>query len=72
MVPVFGHMKFPDTAEKTASLFGLRDKPAVAKLLLDFMLDLLLLPYGSVTYSVWFLGLEYLFIIHYRKFISIH
>lgn len=46
MVPVFGHMKFPDTAEKTASLFGLRDKPSVAKLLLDFMLDLLLLPYG--------------------------
>lgn len=51
MVPVFGHMKFPDTAEKTASLFGLRDKPAVAKLLLDFMLDLLLLPYGATPLS---------------------
>ncbi|KAK3880878.1 hypothetical protein Pcinc_014654 [Petrolisthes cinctipes] len=51
MVPVFGHMKFPDTAEKTASLFGLRERPGVAKLLLDFMLDLLLLPYGATPLS---------------------
>ncbi|XP_071525915.1 proteasome adapter and scaffold protein ECM29 [Panulirus ornatus] len=51
MVPVFGHMKIPETAEKTASLFGLRERPGVAKLLLDFMLDLVLLPYGATPLS---------------------
>ncbi|XP_045609918.2 proteasome adapter and scaffold protein ECM29 isoform X1 [Procambarus clarkii] len=51
MVPVFGHMKIPETAEKTASLFGLRERPGVAKLLLDFMLDILLLPYGATPLS---------------------
>ncbi|KAG7160614.1 Proteasome adapter and scaffold protein ECM29-like [Homarus americanus] len=51
MVPVFGHMKIPETAEKTASLFGLRERPGIAKLLLDFMLDILLLPYGATPLS---------------------
>ena len=45
-MPVFGHVKVPETPEKTASLFQLRERPALSKLLVDFMLDLLLLPYG--------------------------
>lgn len=51
MVPVFGHMKIPDSAEKTASLLGLRERPGITKLLLDFMLDVLLLPYGVTPLS---------------------
>lgn len=48
MMPVFNHLKIPETPEKTASLFNLRERADVAKLLLDFMLDVLLLPYGYV------------------------
>ncbi|CAL4121852.1 unnamed protein product, partial [Meganyctiphanes norvegica] len=51
MLPVFGAVKIPESVEKTASMFGLRERPAVAKLLLDFMLDLLLLPYGAIPLS---------------------
>ncbi|KAK7017866.1 hypothetical protein SK128_016544, partial [Halocaridina rubra] len=51
MVPVFGHMKIPDSAEKRASLFGLRERPGITKSLLDFMLDVLLLPYGATPLS---------------------
>lgn len=51
MLPVLGAVKIPESPEKTASMFGLRERPAVAKLLLDFMLDLLLLPYGAIPLS---------------------
>ena len=45
-MPVFGNLKLPETPEKTASLFHLREKANIAKLLIEFMTDLLLLPYG--------------------------
>ncbi|XP_066988430.1 proteasome adapter and scaffold protein ECM29 [Macrobrachium rosenbergii] len=51
MMPVFGLMKIPESAEKRASLFGLRERPGITKLLLDFMLDVLLLPYGAMPLS---------------------
>ncbi|KAB7502624.1 Proteasome-associated protein ECM29-like protein [Armadillidium nasatum] len=47
IMPVFAHLKFPETPEKTASLFTLRERENISKLLVDFMQDVLLLPYGA-------------------------
>lgn len=46
IMPALGHINIPAGPEKRASLLGLHDKPYVAKQLLHFMLDMLLLPYG--------------------------
>jgi len=46
IMPALGHINIPTDPEKRASLLGLHDKPYVAKQLLHFMLDVLLLPYG--------------------------
>ncbi|XP_053994994.1 proteasome adapter and scaffold protein ECM29 [Hylaeus volcanicus] len=48
IMPVLGHIDVPMDPNKRASLLGLQDKPYVAKQLINFMLDVLLLPYGSV------------------------
>ncbi|KAK0081163.1 hypothetical protein PV325_012689 [Microctonus aethiopoides] len=48
LMPTLGHIQIPINAEKRAALLGLHDKPYVAKQLINFMLDMLLLPYGSV------------------------
>ena len=48
IMPALGHIKVPLDSDKRASLLGLQDKPYVAKQLINFMLDVLLLPYGSV------------------------
>ncbi|XP_076224219.1 proteasome adapter and scaffold protein ECM29 isoform X2 [Nomia melanderi] len=47
IMPVLGHINIPTDPDKRTSLLGLQDKPYVAKQLLSFMLDVLLLPYGS-------------------------
>ena len=46
LMPVLGHVTIPADAEKRSVLFGLNERPYVSKLLADFMLDMLLLPYG--------------------------
>ncbi|KAL0121628.1 hypothetical protein PUN28_006856 [Cardiocondyla obscurior] len=48
IMPALGHINIPTDPDKRASLLGLQDKPYVAKQLINFMLDVLLLPYGSV------------------------
>ncbi|EMP30775.1 Proteasome-associated protein ECM29 like protein [Chelonia mydas] len=42
------HMKYPVEPSKAASPFNLAEKPKTVQLLLDFMLDVLLMPYGYV------------------------
>jgi len=51
IMPALGHINIPTDPEKRASLLGLHDKPYVAKQLLHFMLDVLLLPYGYGRYE---------------------
>ncbi|CAK9831680.1 Proteasome adapter and scaffold protein ECM29 [Anthophora retusa] len=48
IMPALGHINVPMDPDKRASLLGLQDKLYVSKQLLNFMLDVLLLPYGSV------------------------
>ncbi|XP_012280899.1 proteasome-associated protein ECM29 homolog isoform X2 [Orussus abietinus] len=48
IMPALGHIRIPTDPEKRAPLLGLQDKPYVAKQLLNFMLDMLILPYRSV------------------------
>lgn len=45
-MPALGHVNIPVDPEKRASFLGLQDKLYVTKQLLNFMLDVLLLPYG--------------------------
>ncbi|XP_055956267.1 proteasome adapter and scaffold protein ECM29 [Patella vulgata] len=47
MIPALQYLKFPSSAEKRQSMFQLRDKPQISKLLLDYMMDILLLPYSA-------------------------
>jgi len=53
-MPALGHINIPADPDKRASLLGLQDKPYVAKQLINFMLDILLLPYGYVLYNIVF------------------
>lgn len=46
IMPALGHIKVPADADKRESLLRLQDKRSIAKQLLQFMLDMLLLPYG--------------------------
>ncbi|XP_069674508.1 proteasome adapter and scaffold protein ECM29 isoform X2 [Periplaneta americana] len=49
LMPVLGHVNVPADPEKRSVLFGLNERPHVCKLLSDFMLDMLLLPYGATA-----------------------
>lgn len=48
IMPALAHIKVPMDPDKRGALLGLHDKPNVAKQLINFMLDMLLLPYGTV------------------------
>ncbi|PNF26280.1 hypothetical protein B7P43_G02686 [Cryptotermes secundus] len=49
LMPVLGHVTVPADPEKRSVLFGLNERPHIYKLLADFMLDVLLLPYGATA-----------------------
>ncbi|XP_076462653.1 proteasome adapter and scaffold protein ECM29-like isoform X2 [Babylonia areolata] len=46
MIPALQHVKMPRTVEERRQKFQLGDKPVTRQLLLDYMMDLLLLPYS--------------------------
>ncbi|KAM9313856.1 proteasome adapter and scaffold protein ECM29 [Pholidichthys leucotaenia] len=48
LIPTLYHMKYPTDTSKSASLFNLTERPKTVNLLLEFMLDVLLMPYGFV------------------------
>ncbi|KAM8960529.1 proteasome adapter and scaffold protein ECM29 [Pelodytes ibericus] len=48
LIPALYHMKYSKESSKSTSLFNLAEKPKTVHLLLDFMLDVLLMPYGFV------------------------
>nr|XP_060618484.1 proteasome adapter and scaffold protein ECM29 isoform X1 [Anolis sagrei ordinatus] len=48
LIPTLFHMKYPVETLKATSPFNLAEKPKTVQLLLDFMLDVLLMPYGYV------------------------
>ncbi|XP_028909525.1 proteasome adapter and scaffold protein ECM29 isoform X1 [Ornithorhynchus anatinus] len=48
LIPTLFHMKYPVEPSKAATPFNLAEKPKTVQLLLDFMLDVLLMPYGYV------------------------
>ncbi|XP_072771015.1 proteasome adapter and scaffold protein ECM29 [Nerophis lumbriciformis] len=48
LIPTLYHMKYPADASKMASPFNLTERPKTVQLLLEFMLDVLLMPYGFV------------------------
>ncbi|XP_046403565.1 proteasome adapter and scaffold protein ECM29-like [Ischnura elegans] len=52
IMPVLGEVNVPEDSEERSKEFGLEDKPAVAKALTSFALDVLLLPYGVTPASV--------------------
>ncbi|KAM9329749.1 proteasome adapter and scaffold protein ECM29 [Gastrophryne carolinensis] len=47
LIPALYHMKYGE-ANKSTTVFNLTEKPKTVQLLLDFMLDVLLMPYGFV------------------------
>ncbi|XP_066460523.1 proteasome adapter and scaffold protein ECM29 isoform X2 [Eleutherodactylus coqui] len=48
LIPALYHMKYSGEPSKTPTVFNLAEKPKTVQLLLDFMLDVLLMPYGFV------------------------
>lgn len=48
LIPTLYYMKYPADTSKNASPFNLTERPKTVQLLLEFMLDVLLMPYGSV------------------------
>ncbi|NXR56874.1 ECM29 protein, partial [Hippolais icterina] len=49
LIPTLFHMKYPaEPLKAAASPFNLAEKPKTVQVLLDFMLDVLLMPYGFV------------------------
>lgn len=48
IVPLLGKVKIPTDPEMVKKLFGLNERPQLAKNLLDILLDILILPYGSI------------------------
>lgn len=46
LIPSLYHMKYPADPSKNSSLFNLTERPKTVQLLLEFMLDILLMPYG--------------------------
>lgn len=47
LIPTLYHMKYPSEPTK-ASPFVLTERPKTVQLVLEFMLDVLLMPYGYV------------------------
>lgn len=64
-MPALAHIKVPMDPDKRGALLGLHDKPNVAKQLINFMLDMLLLPYGFAIY------IFYKFIYRKTKYVKI-
>lgn len=52
LIPTLFHMKYPTEPSK-ASPFVLTEKPKTVHQLLEFMLDVLLMPYGWVGWWGW-------------------
>jgi len=50
VLPVLGQMKIPDSTDERQKMFEFKEKPVVAGILLDFLLDVLLMPYRFVNY----------------------
>uniref|UniRef100_A0A8C4NLJ6 Proteasome-associated protein ECM29 homolog n=1 Tax=Dicentrarchus labrax TaxID=13489 RepID=A0A8C4NLJ6_DICLA len=48
LIPTLYHMKYPADTSKNACPFNLTERPKTVQLLLEFMLDVLLMPYGFV------------------------
>ncbi|KAM3938188.1 proteasome adapter and scaffold protein ECM29 isoform 2-T2 [Leptodactylus fuscus] len=48
LIPSLYHMKYSSESSKSTTVFNLAEKPKTVQLLLDFMLDVLLMPYGFV------------------------
>ncbi|XP_029365154.1 proteasome adapter and scaffold protein ECM29 isoform X2 [Echeneis naucrates] len=48
LIPTLYHMKYPADTSKNAFPFNLTERPRTVQLLLEFMLDVLLMPYGFV------------------------
>ncbi|XP_074545554.1 proteasome adapter and scaffold protein ECM29 [Halichoeres trimaculatus] len=48
LIPTLYHMKYPTDTSKVACPFNLTERPKTVQLLLEFMLDVLLMPYGFV------------------------
>uniref|UniRef100_A0A3P9P601 Ecm29 proteasome adaptor and scaffold n=2 Tax=Poecilia reticulata TaxID=8081 RepID=A0A3P9P601_POERE len=48
LIPTLYHMKYPADSSKSVSPFNLTERPKMMHLLLEFMLDVLLMPYGFV------------------------
>lgn len=48
LIPTLYHMKYPADPSKNASPFNLTERPKTVQLLQEFMLDVLLMPYGFV------------------------
>ncbi|KAL3066973.1 hypothetical protein OYC64_016841 [Pagothenia borchgrevinki] len=48
LIPTLYHMKYPAGISKVATPFNLTERPKTVQLLLEFMLDVLLMPYGFV------------------------
>ncbi|XP_020501213.2 proteasome adapter and scaffold protein ECM29 [Labrus bergylta] len=48
LIPTLYYMKYPAGTSKIASPFNLTERPKTVQLLLEFMLDVLLMPYGFV------------------------
>ncbi|XP_072010829.1 proteasome adapter and scaffold protein ECM29 isoform X2 [Engystomops pustulosus] len=48
LIPALYHMKYSSESSKSNTIFNLAEKPKTVQLLLDFMLDVLLMPYGYV------------------------
>ncbi|XP_056374752.1 proteasome adapter and scaffold protein ECM29 [Hyla sarda] len=48
LIPVLYHVKYSSDTPKSTTIFNLAEKPKTVQLLLDFMLDVLLMPYGFV------------------------
>lgn len=46
LIPTLYYMKYPTDSLKNASLFNLTERPKTVQLLQEFMLDVLLMPYG--------------------------
>lgn len=46
LIPTLYYMKYPADALKNASVFNLTERPKTVQLLQEFMLDVLLMPYG--------------------------
>ncbi|KAM7008757.1 proteasome adapter and scaffold protein ECM29 [Tautogolabrus adspersus] len=48
LIPTLYYMKYPADTSKIATPFNLTERPKTVQLLLEFMLDVLLMPYGFV------------------------